>query len=179
MGSFQGGQVSAVRDLLALVWAPSICLVVDHNPLSLSHSQTLSPLSCCHAFPALTYSGKCQWRERTGLTSRENTWKSRDKEKSGRKMENYVTALTFGIFMLSKRHFFAWWLINSAGALLFKKRKKRKSAVFLKYFLCYVYSQQDLGRCFIKKNFCNYRYHCALFTCSVSYIFISSFCHCS
>lgn len=67
-------------------------------------------------------------------------------------MENYVTALTFGIFMLSKRHFFVWWLINSAGALLFKKRKKRKSDVFLKYFSCYVYSQQDLGRCFIKKN---------------------------
>lgn len=132
MGSFQGGQVSAVRDLLALVWAPSNCLVVDHNPLSLSHSQTLSPLSCCHAFPALTYSGKCQWRERTGLTSRENTWKSRDKEKSGRKMETYVTALTFGIFMLSKRHFFAWWLINSAGALLFKKRKKRKSVFYKK-----------------------------------------------
>lgn len=103
----------------------------------------LSHISCTHI---------CQWRERTGLTSRENTWKSRDKEKSRRKMETYVTALTFGIFMLSKRHFFAWWLINSAGALLFKKRKKRKSDVFLKYFLCYVYSQQDLGRCFIKKK---------------------------
>lgn len=47
-------------------------------------------------------------------------------------MENYVTALTFGIFMLSKRHFFDWWLINSAGALLFKKRKKRKSVFYKK-----------------------------------------------
>lgn len=134
MGSFQGGQVSAVRDLLALVWAPSICVVVDHNlrlSLCLSHTHRLSLL--CHAVTHFLHSHtvvKCQWRERTGLTSRENTWKSRDKEKSGRKMENYVTALTFGIFMLSKRHFFAWWLINSAGALLFKKRKKRKSAVF-------------------------------------------------
>lgn len=83
-------------------------------------SVMLSHISCTHI---------CQWRERTGLTSRENTWKSRDKEKSRRKMENYVTALTFGIFMLSKRHFFAWWLINSAGALLFKKKEEKKKCV--------------------------------------------------
>lgn len=49
-------------------------------------------------------------------------------------MENYVTALTFGIFMLSKRHFFAWWMINSAGVLLFKKRRKEKVMYFENIF---------------------------------------------
>lgn len=136
MGSFQGGQVSAVRDLLALVWAPSNCVVVDHNlrlSLCLSHTHRLSLL--CHAVTHFLHSHTVVSvsGERGPVLPPEKTRGNRGtRKKSGRKMENYVTALTFGIFMLSKRHFFAWWLINSASALLFKKRKKRKSVFYKK-----------------------------------------------